>query len=321
MDMSLIINKDEIIRLVPGIDIVSVIAEGFINYSAGNVIVPPVGELLFDDPRGEMHIKYGYIRGDDYFVIKIASGFYENPKIGLSSSQGLMLVMNAHTGITEAVLLDDGYLTNIRTAAAGACVAKVLAPSVVKAIGVFGTGIQARLQLEMALPFLRSNRILVYDLKQENFENYIHYFKNNSLEISFASPDEISKSCNYIIMATPSQSPLINADDIMPGTHITAVGSDTPDKQELDSAILKKADIVVADSIEQCQTRGEIFHALKEGLIKIIQLSELGRILGGEQKGRSNDRQITVADLTGVAVQDIQIAKAVFNQYNKETKL
>ncbi|HUS87490.1 MAG TPA: hypothetical protein VMW76_09635, partial [Bacteroidales bacterium] len=138
--MSLIINKDEIVRLLQGIDIVSEIAEGFINYSKGNVTVPPVGELVFDNPPGEMHIKYGYIKDDEYFVIKIASGFYENPKIGLSSSQGLMLVMSARTGVTEAVLLDEGLLTNIRTAAAGACVAKVMAPSVIKAIGIFGTG-------------------------------------------------------------------------------------------------------------------------------------------------------------------------------------
>jgi len=319
--MSLIINKDEIVRLLKGIDIVSEIAEGFINYSRGNVTVPPVGELVFDNPPGEMHIKYGYIKDDEYFVIKIASGFYENPRIGLSSSQGLMLVMNAHTGITEAILLDEGHLTDIRTAAAGACVAKVMAPSVIKAIGIFGTGIQARLQLEQALPFLRSDRILVYDINQEHFKDYVDYFKKSSLEISFACPPDIAKSCNYIITATPAQSPLLMVDHILPGTHITAVGSDTPDKQELDSAILKKADIVVADSIVQCETRGEIFHALSQRYIMKNKISELGKILAGELPGRGSDMQITIADLTGVAVQDIQIAKAVLNQYKKETRL
>ncbi|GAG12871.1 unnamed protein product, partial [marine sediment metagenome] len=265
-----------------------------------------------------MHIKYGYIKDDDYFVIKVASGFYENPKIGLSSSQGLMLVMNARTGVTEAILLDEGYLTDIRTAAAGACVAKILAPSVVKAIGIFGTGVQARLQLELALPFLKSKCILVYDINKENLKDYMHYFRDSSLEISFANPAEIAKSCNYIITTTPAQIPLLRVGEILPGTHITAVGADTPDKQELDSAIIDKADIIVADSIVQCKTRGEIFHALKDGLIKEDRLSELGKILAGEQAGRSSDMQISIADLTGVAIQDIQIAKAVFLQYKRK---
>ena len=124
--------------------------------------------------------------------------------------------------------------------------------------------------------------------------------------------DDIATSCNLIITATPSKSPLLQADQIRKGTHITAMGSDTPEKNELEPKILQKADIIVADSISQCQSRGEIFQAIKAGLIKKEDLVELGNAIGKKELQRSSDEQITVADLTGVAVQDIQISKAVY---------
>jgi len=311
--MTKIINKNQILSILPEIDVVSEIAEGFIKYSDGKVTVPPVGELLFDDPPGDLHIKYGYITGDDYFVIKIASGFYENSETGFLTSNGLMLVMNAKNGFTEAILLDEGHLTNIRTAAAGACVAKIMAPSKTKTIGIFGTGVQAKLQLEMLLPILKPERVMVFDIYEENFASYLDYFRNYNLQITFEEAENIAKNCNYIVTTTPAQSPLIYSQVVMSGTHITAVGSDTPIKQELDPIILRNADIIVADSIEQCKLRGEIFHALKQGFIQESHLIELGNVLSGRHNGRTSDEQITVADLTGVAVQDIQIAKAILN--------
>jgi len=122
---------------------------------------------------------------------------------------------------------------------------------------------------------------------------------------------EVTEECRLIITATPSEIPLIDVKQIRPGTHITAMGSDTHVKQELDPKILQIADVVVADSIEQCLTRGEISKALQAGLINKEDLIELGDVITGRQSGRTSDKQITVADLTGVAVQDIQIAKAV----------
>ncbi|MFT7452820.1 MAG: ornithine cyclodeaminase [Patescibacteria group bacterium] len=149
--MAMVINKEEIQSVINDIDVVAAMEEGFIAYSNGQTVVPPVGELIFDDPKGDTHIKYGYIKQDDFYVIKIASGFYDNPKLGIASSQGLMLVFNQKTGQTVAVLLDDGMLTDIRTAAAGALAAKYFAPEKVQAIGIIGTGIQARMQLEYLL--------------------------------------------------------------------------------------------------------------------------------------------------------------------------
>jgi len=316
--MTQIINWPEIEEILPNIDVISEIEKGFVAYSEGKVVVPPVGELLFEDPPGDTHIKYGYIKNDDCFVIKIASGFYNNPEIGLSSSQGLNLLFSSKTGVIEAVLLDEGNLTNIRTAAAGACIARYLAPSKVENVGILGAGIQGRLQLEYLLKVISPEKVYIYDKLPESIDSYKSYFDLFPIRIDFAEPAEIAARCNYIVTTTPSETPLLKAEHIKAGTHITAVGSDTPEKQELDSGILAKADLVVADSIPQCQTRGEIFHALSNNQIRLEQLHELGNIISLKSKGRENDGQITVADLTGVAVQDIQISKAVFSHFRNK---
>ena len=316
--MTQIIKWNEIAAILPGIDVISEIEKGFVAYSEGKVVVPPVGELLFEDPPGDTHIKYGCIINDDYFVIKIASGFYKNPELGLSSSQGVNLLFSARTGVLEAVLLDEGNLTNIRTAAAGACIAKYLAPSKVENVGILGAGIQGRLQLEYLLKVISPEKVYVYDQRPESLESYKSCFEQFQISIDFAEPAEIAAKCNYIVTATPSETPLLQAGHIRRGTHITAVGSDTPEKQELDSGIIGKANLVVADSFPQCQTRGEIFHALNNNQIRLEQLFELGNVISSKSKGRENDDQITVADLTGVAVQDIQISKAVFSHFRNK---
>jgi ornithine cyclodeaminase len=140
-----IITLDQIKQILPTIDIIPQIEKGFQTYSEGKVAVPPIGEMLLD--KGEVHIKYGFVKGEEYYVIKVASGFYDNPAMGLPSGNGLMLLYKQETGEPVSILLDQGYLTDVRTAVAGAIVAKYLAPSNVDKIGIVGTGIQARLQL------------------------------------------------------------------------------------------------------------------------------------------------------------------------------
>ena len=141
-------TKDQIVKTLKNINLLESIEKGFVEYSKGNSVVPPVGELLFDEPPGDVHIKYGYIKNQDNYVIKIASGFSQNYKVGLSSSHGVMVMFDNKTGYLKCVLHDEGYLTNVRTAVAGAICAKYLAPSNIKSIGIIGTGIQARMQLE-----------------------------------------------------------------------------------------------------------------------------------------------------------------------------
>ncbi len=310
-----IINQSEIKSLIKSIDVIAAMEEGFLQYSNGNTVVPPVGELLFDNPKGEAHIKYGYVKGDDFYCVKIASGFYENSKFGISSSQGLMLLFSQKTGELSAILLDGGYLTNIRTAAAGALVARYFAPRTVNAIGIIGTGIQGRLQLQYLQQSTTCKNVWVWNKNKESALKFKEEL-GSLFDIRVAEiPSEVAQHCNLIVTATPSETPLLTAEDMRPGTHITAVGADTTDKQELKPQILKKADLVIVDSISQSSTRGEVYRATKDGSIASGKAVELGVALQDPTLQRTNEKQITIADLTGVAVQDIMISKAVYKAY------
>jgi ornithine cyclodeaminase len=303
---------EEILKHMQITDIIDAIQEGFVAYSSGSVVVPPVGEMLFEEPPGEVHIKYGYIVGDDAYVIKIASGFYENRDLGISPNSGLMLMFSQKTGRLETILLDEGCLTNVRTAAAGAVAARHLAPRTVHCIGILGAGYQGRMQLEYLKPVVPCQDVMVWGLSQEELDAYTKEMTSKGYNIQTTlNAADVASACNLIVTATPSKEALLTADEIRPGTHITAMGSDTPDKIELDPAILQKADIIVADSLEQSLSRGEIFQARQAGTLDGKKVVELGRVIAGKSSGRTSENQISVADLTGVAIQDIQICKLV----------
>jgi len=311
--MTEIYNLDQIKKALEGLDPIRDIEEGFIAYSQGKVVVPPVGELIFDDPPADVHIKYGYIKGDEYYVIKIAGGFPDNKILNLSTNTGLMLVFSQKTGALVCVLLDEAYLTNVRTAAAGAVVAKYMAPKHVPSIGILGAGTQGRMQLEYLRSVIETRDVFVWGLTQEELDAYKADMESEGYTVQTTlHPEEIAANCNLIVTATPSKSPLLQVDHIKKGTHITAVGADTQDKIELDPRILKKADVVVADSKSQSLVRGEIYQAMKAGLLEQDRVVELGDMIVNKDKQRTSEDQITVADLTGVAIQDIQISKAVY---------
>jgi len=311
-------DLNQIKKALETIDPIQSIEEGFVAYSEGKVVVPPVGEMIFENPPGDVHIKYGYIRDDDYYVIKIASGFYDNVKLGLPTTVGMMLLFNQKTGEPFCFLLDEGYLTEVRTAAAGAVVAKYLAPKHVDRIGIFGSGVQGRMQLLYLNSIVPCRDVVVWGLHEENLKAYKKDVESKGYTVhTTLDAAEVASSCNLIVMATPSKKPLLAVDDIRGGTHITAMGSDTADKIELDPKILEKADLVVADSIQQCLSRGEIFQAIQAECLVKENVVELGHVIAGHASRRTSEEQITVADLTGVAVQDLQISKAVFEKLNR----
>ncbi|MCW8983839.1 MAG: hypothetical protein OQK55_00740, partial [Thermoanaerobaculales bacterium] len=177
----------------------------------------------------------------------------------------------------------------------------------------FGAGVQGRMQVEALLPIVDCRDVVVWGTGEEELEAYREAMSGHGLSIETTlTGDEIAATCNLIVTATPSHDPLLRVEQIREGTHITAMGSDTREKNELEPEILGKADLVVADSIEQCRVRGEIFHALEAGVLADGDAVELGNVISDPSLRRTDDSQITVADLTGVAVQDIQISKAVY---------
>ena len=311
--MADIVSRERIEDALRTIDPVPLIEAGFAAYSRGEVVVPPVGEMLFSDPPGDVHIKSGYLKGDEVYVIKIASGFYPDPASHRAVSNGLMLVFSRRTGELAAVLLDGGRLTDIRTAAAGAVAARLLAPAEVTRAGILGAGVQGRLQLEYLRRVRPIEEAVVWGLDEAELAAYRKDMEAAGFRVrTTLEAREVADACRLIVACTPATKPLLFADWIRPGTHITAMGSDTADKQELDPEILGRADRVVVDSLSQSETRGEVFRAVRAGVLGREGVVELGAVVSDPRLGRRSESDITVADLTGVGVQDIQIAKAVW---------
>ena len=300
-------------KALEDVDLLEIMSDAFIAHSSGRSVIPPVGELLVDGPpAGEVHIKYGYVRGGRHYVVKIASGFPENDRSGLPSGNGMMLLFDLRTGALSSILHDEGHLTDVRTAAAGALVSRVLSPMPVDAVGILGTGVQARLQAIFAVRHLGCRRVVLWGRNDDHVRDARQEIMSHGIRVDRASSvDEVTESCRLIITCTSATTPLIGPGRIRPGTHVTAVGSDTPEKQELDCSILESADLVVVDSIPQSVLRGEVSRAIKAGLLKDDRIVEIGSILNGSVPGRISDDQVTVADLTGVAVQDLAIAEAI----------
>jgi len=300
-----IFQRAEIEAVLEHAEVIRAIEAGFRAYSRGQVVVPPVGSLAFEQPPGDLHIKYGVRRGAATFVIKVATNFYENPRQGLSSSSGMVMVFSAVTGFPVAIFFDGGYLTELRTAAAGAVAAKYLAPKHVRAIGVIGAGIQAHLQVDLLRQVTDCRRVVIW----ARDEAKARAFQVRGFTVEVAdSPAAVLAACNLVVTTTPSPTPLLWANAVKPGTHITAVGADGFGKQELDAALIAAADIRAVDSRSQCFEYGDSAAALKSGLVTEQAFVELGEVIDDPARGRTDDVQVTIADLTGVAVQDIQIA-------------
>jgi ornithine cyclodeaminase len=256
-------------------------------------------------------VKTAYVPGIDGFAIKISPGFFDNPKLGLPSTNGMMVLLSARTGLVEALLLDNGYLTDVRTAAAGAVAARHLARPDATVAAIFGAGMQARLQLE-ALKLVRPIEgacIWARDrLKAERTAAELR----EKLGIAVRAETDAAKAvtgADIIVTTTPSTEPLIHAGFVTAGQHITAMGSDAEHKNEIAPAILKLADLYVADSAKQTRRLGELHHAIDAGLISAdAEVAELGAVIAGRRHGRRDASDITVADLTGTGVQDTAIA-------------
>ena len=313
---SVLLDWPRIKTALDELDVVTVMTDAFRAYSAGMAVIPPVGELAFDQPPGDVHIKYGYLQDGQFYVVKIASGFYDNPQVGLPSSQGLMLLSCKRTGVLKSILLDDGRLTDIRTGAAGAVAARYLAPKDIHCIGVIGSGIQARRQLEFLAGRTGTRRVMAWGRDNARLAKYLEFGRHLGFKMSDAGTlERLVRHSQLIVTTTPSIRPLVKRDWVQPGTHITAVGSDTPEKQELDPELIESADVLVVDSLSQCVSRGELHRSLSAGRLSRDRVMELGHVIAGRALGRKRQTDISIADLTGVAVQDLAIARSVYRFY------
>lgn len=292
------------------LEAVDVVESAFRALASGEVIMPPILSMDIPAANGEVDVKAAYIPGFDGFAIKVSPGFFDNPKLGLPSLNGLMVLFSAKTGVVDALLLDNGYLTDIRTAAAGAVAARHLAPKVHTA-GVIGTGAQARLQIEAAHLVRPFRRVLVWGRDPEQAKKCAADLAEKlGIEARVeADPARLVADSQLVVTTTPARAPVLQADWLHPGLHITAMGSDQPGKVEIDPKVFRRVDAYVPDRLSQCRVQGELRAAIEAGVADAnMVFPELGDIIAGQAPGRKSASDITFADLTGTGAQDTAIA-------------
>ena len=314
--MTVILQSEEIKKCVQlNEQLIPVIEDAFKNLAKGNTIMPPILRLDVHKYNGETDVKAAYIEGLDSYAIKVASGFFNNPKLGIPSSNGMMILFDSQTGVIKSVLLDKGYLTDVRTAIAGSIAAKYLSNPESTKVGIIGAGLQAKLQLE-ALKLVRSIDIaFIWSRDLVKLDNFIKEIQYLNLKIEKCSSiEELINKSEIVVTTTPSKSPLIKSDWLKKGLHITAMGSDAEEKNEIDPQIIKDCDSYVPDSQSQTAVLGELHHAISENIVSPSDnFNELGDIILDPGLGRKSKDDITICDLTGTGVQDTAIARFAFD--------
>lgn len=312
MSNIIILSEQELRECVQlDLDAVACVEQAFTALAGGGVVMPPILRLDIEKYNGEVDVKTAYVPGLDSFAMKISPGFFDNPKLGIPSLNGLVVLFSAKTGLAEALLLDNGYLTAIRTAAAGATAAKWLSRGDSKTATILGAGEQGRLQLK-ALTLVRPIQEARYWARTREEAESAATAMAAELGITVTATTDAAEAvsgADIIVTATPATSPILLEDMIEPGQHVTAMGSDAEHKNEIDPAIIAKAQLYVPDSLQQTQRLGELHHAIEADLIASDRnFPELGTVISGAAAGRPSAEAVTVADLTGTGVQDTAIA-------------
>lgn len=315
-----IYRLDALRRVVEGdrAAVLGAVTTTLIAHSQGRTQSPLPMHFLFEVPPGDCHVKAAVMDGAGApggFAVKVATTFYDNPKRGLPANNGIVIVLDENTGRVRAVLFDEGWLTAWRTAAVGAVVARALAPPEPQAIGIFGTGHQALMQLDWLRLVTSCRRLLICGRRFEAAERLAATARTLGYEAS-AVPDAetLLAAARLVVTATAASAPLFSEESVRPGTHITALGADAPGKQELEPELLARANLIAVDDIAQCADHGEIAHGIRAGLLTVHDVSPLGDILAGTSPGRSNPSDITVADLTGIAATDAAVSGLVVSR-------
>ena len=314
--MTIILQSEDIKKCVElNEQLIPVIEDAFKNLAQGKTTMPPILRLDIEKYHGESDVKAAYIEGLDSYAIKIASGFFNNPKLGIPSSNGLMILLDSQTGVIKSVLLDKGYLTDVRTAIAGAIASKYLSNYDSTKAGIIGAGIQAKLQLEALTLVRKINTAYIWSRDSTKTKKFVEETNNLNVDLEVcSSAEEVLRKSEIVVTTTPSKSPLIKSDWLKKGLHITAMGSDAEQKNELDPLTIKQCDLYVPDSLSQTTILGELHHALEKNIVSSDNTyDELGNVILDSNLGRKSKDDITICDLTGTGVQDTAIARYTFN--------
>ncbi len=322
MDDVILISQSEVQKHLPMSKAIEAVRTAYSAFAKGRTQMPPVQHLDVHQYRGEVDIKSGYVEDFGLIGTKIASGFYDNQKLGLPPGVAVIVLMDLKTSMPVAIM-DGTYITAYRTGAAGAVAADVLARKDSSQVGVVGAGTQARMQILALAELFNIERIKVWDIKSARAKQYAKEIRHKiGADVhTVGTPQGVVVDADILVTVTPSRKPLISAESVQEGLHINAIGADGPGKQELDPMIMRRASKIVVDSLAQCRNIGELQHAFALDIINENDVhAEIGEILNGDKVGREDKDEITLFDATGLSVQDIAAANVVYS-IAKDTKL
>ena len=261
---------------------------------------------------GDVYVKTGTLRGHKVYVVKVSPWFAANVELGRAQG-GFIAVFDSETGHTLAILNEQHYLSDIRTAAAGCLAARALAPETVRSATVLGSGVQAYWQPQALYRERRFETLLVWARSLDKAEllkqRLSHVLPAVVIQVEPDLETAVRLS-QVLITATLSREPLVRGDWLVEGQHITAVGADDPMKCELDASALRRARVFV-DSLEASAANGDVGRAIQAGGYALDQVSgEIGEVLAGTKPGRISSRDITIAKFVGIGAQDLVAAEA-----------
>ncbi|RFS84306.1 ornithine cyclodeaminase family protein [Actinomadura spongiicola] len=289
----------------------AVVRDALIAHAHDRTTVPPPLHLQFPDADGDCHVKAGWVTDTPGFAVKIATGFYRNPAAGLPTNHGLVCAVSARTGEINAILDDQGLLTAWRTAAAGALATHAMARPGAATLAVFGTGEQARLQVEWLARLRPIDTVLVHGRSKDKTRSLCEAFDALGHHARPALADEAA-AADMIITTTPAPTPVLQARHVRAGAHVTGIGTDMPHKNELPPALFARAALIATDDHRQCLDHGDFGHAVRAGVTTDTSDTPVGLLL--ERPVERPDGAITVADLTGVGALDAALAAAVLRE-------
>ena len=310
-----ILSEAEIRELVDVDDARMAVMGAFRALHNGEATIANVISLPFASPRGAVHIKAGHLHVDGVWTAKLSGDFYSDDG-GPTRHSGAMFVSSSWDGRLLGVLVDNGYLTELRTGAAGAIAADLLARADARSVAIVGAGNQARYQLEALLKVRPIENVHVASRSRERAQALVDEIRSeHDLEAElFGSVESAVRDVDIVVTTTPSASPLVDGEWLAAGTHVTAVGSDEPTKQELSANVFARADVIAVDDVRQAAQLGEFHHAIDAGVVDQGDVVTLGELLESDAPARAAAGQITVADLTGLGVQDAAIAALTLRQ-------
>jgi alanine dehydrogenase len=311
----LVLAPREIQSLLTIDECIVAVEQAFRLYGEGKAAAPAVLSMHTRD--GGFHVKLGLLElSRPYFGAKVNGNFAENPKrFGLPTIQGVLILCDAEKGSPLAVM-DSRDITLLRTGAATAVAAKYLARQDSRTATICGCGKQGRIQVKALSRVCRLQTVFAYDKIEEQSQHFARELTED-LGIPVTSMTDLAaavRQSDICVTCTPSREPLLDSDDITPGTFIAAVGADSPEKQELQPLLMAKSKIV-ADVLQQCSVMGDLHHALDAGVLTLADVyGELGDVVAGNKPGRESDEEIIVFDSTGMALQDIAAAALLYEK-------